>query len=138
MQGEIFYNAQSVSGDFDSDAAGTDKAGATLLMLLVKAGSLSSLVTVDAETNTLTMTARWQVSNDASTWVDVVVPNNPANVALATGTGGADAAVSRAIAAPEAVYGWRYARLVVQNGVATGATADTYAIGYCYDRADVV
>jgi hypothetical protein len=36
--------------------------------------------------------------------------------------------------APASVYAWSFARLVVVNGVATGATADTYSIQYKYVR----
>jgi hypothetical protein len=94
---------------------------------------LGALVTVDAETNTLTFTAKWQVSNDGTTWVDVANGSqNAAGVALATGTAGADAPVSRMISAPDGVFGWRKARLALVTGVATGAAADTYSIGYCY------
>lgn len=126
------YNTQAVAGDFDSDAAGTVAGGASVLMSKVRHGTLSMLVTVDAETENLTITPLWQVSNDNSTWVTLKPQNNAAPVILATGTSGADAAVTAAIEAPQGVYGWRYARGAVQNGVATGASADTYAIGYCY------
>lgn len=126
------YNVSAASGNFDSDAAGTVNAGSTVDVMRVARNTLSALVTVDCETNTMTMTAKWQVSSDNSTWVDIVGNNNAANVTLATGTGSADASVTKAIAAPDAVYGWRYARLAIANGVATGASTDTYAIGYCY------
>lgn len=95
-------------------------------------GSLSALVTVDAETDTLTITGRWQVSNDKSTYVDIVPSNNAANVIIATGTAGADAAVTKAICAPDQIFGYKYCRYVLTNGVATGAATDTYSIGYSY------
>src|SRR5690606_32570380 len=111
--------------------------GETLIMNGVARGTLSALVTVDAEEENITLTAKWQVSNDGATWVDAVVPQNPANVVLATGTAGADAAVTRAIQAPDVVYGWRYARAAIVNGAEAGTTSDTYSIGYCYELADV-
>jgi hypothetical protein len=126
------YNLSVVTGDFDGDAAGTVAAGGSIDTGRVAKGTLSALVTVDAETNTLTMTGKWQASYDGTTWVDVVAPNNAANVALATGTAGADAAVTKAIAAPDAVFGWMFARFVIVSGVATGAATDTYSISYCY------
>jgi hypothetical protein len=126
------YNVQAVSGDFDGDTAGTVNAGNAVDVLRVARGTLSARVSVDCETNTMTMTAKWQVSSDNSTWIDMAVANNAANVTLATGTGSADATVTKALAAPDAVYGWRYARLAIVNGVATGAATDTYAIGYCF------
>lgn len=101
-----------------------------------KVRALSALVTVDAETASLTMAAKWQVSNDGTTWVDVANGSqNAAAVVLATGTGGADPSVTKAIPAPDAIYGWRKARLALTTAGATGAATDTYAIGYCY-RAD--
>lgn len=137
MQADSPINgAQLTSGNFDGQAAGTVAAGSAVFIGKIMHGSLSALVNVDAETNTLTMTAKWQVSNDNSTWVDIVAPNNAANVALATGTGSADAAVTKAISAPDAAYGWQYARLAIVSGVATGAATDTYSMSYCYRRYD--
>lgn len=130
------YSVNSTSGNANGSVAGTVVGGTALVMgdnARMKVKNLSALVTVLAETNTLTWSAKWQVSNDNSTWVDVTNgPQNAAAVAIATGTAGADAAVSRTIGAPEAVYGWRYARIAVFNGVATGASADTYALSYSY------
>jgi hypothetical protein len=126
------FNKKVVTGNWNTDAAGTDKNGARVSMGQVLLGTLTAYVTVDAETNTLTISGRWQVSNDDSTYVDIVESNNPANVVLATGTAGADAAVTKAICAPDQVYGYRYARYVCTSGVAVGATADTYSIGYSY------
>lgn len=132
------WNARRVTtaastGDFDSDAAGTVNAGATLTMNQIEGGSLCAEVTVDAETSTLTLSALWQVSVDGSTWMTVANgPQNAASVALATGTAGADAAVTRVIPAPDAVYSFKHARCAVTNGVQTGTTSDTYSIKYHY------
>lgn len=126
------YNVSAVTGNADTLVAGSVITGNTVDTSRLAKGTLSALVTVDCETNTLTMTAKWQVSKDASTWVDVALTNNAANVTLATGTAGADADVVRAIVAPEAVFGWNYARLVIVTGVVTGNAVDTYSIGYCY------
>lgn len=130
------YNFGAVSGNFNGSTDGTVKAGTQLDTGRVLPGSLSAIVSVDCETNTMTMTAKWQVSKDGTTWVDMALANNAANVTLATGTGSADATVTKAIVAPDAVFGWEYARLVIVNGVATGATTDTYSIGYCYRDLD--
>lgn len=134
----IVYNAQATGTlNINGAVADTITGGPTLLMSKVTGGTLSALVTVDAETSTLTMAAVWQVSNDATTWVNALVENAAAEVVLATGTAGADAAVTRVITAPNTVYGWRYARLSIRNGVATGTTNDTYSIGYCYENDDL-
>lgn len=131
------YNQSAVTGNLNTLVAGTTTGGATVDMTRVARNTLGALVTVLAETNTLTITAKWQVSNDGSTWVDVALPNNAANVALATGTAGADVAVTRLIVAPDAVYGCRYCRIAIVNGVATGATVDTYTLSYNYMPAQI-
>lgn len=130
------YNAHASSGTLDTLVAGTTTGGTAVAIgdnTRQKVRALSALVTVDAETNTITISAKWQVSNDNSTWVDVANGSqNAAAVVLATGTGGADAAVTRVIPAPDSVYGWRYARVAVVNGVVTGNAVDTYAMSYSY------
>lgn len=129
------YAAHSSSGNFNGLTA-TAVNGTAVDMgdnARQKVRNLSALVTVDCETSTMTMTGFWEVSNDGSTWVTVTNgPQNAAGVVLATGTGGADASVSRAYQAPDAVYGWRKARFSIINAVAAGNTVDTYAISYCY------
>lgn len=130
------YNAHSSSGNINGQAAGSVVGGAAVDLgdnSYQKVRNLSALVTVEAETASLTFTAKWQVSNDGSTWVDVANGSqNAAGVALATGTAGDDPVVSRSIPAPDSIYGWRKARIALVTGGATGATADTYALGYCY------
>lgn len=130
------YNAHSSSGTADTLVTGSVIAGTAVEIgdnTRQKVRSLSALVTVDAETTSFTFAAKWQVSNDGSTWVDVANGSqNAAAVVLATGTAGADAAVSKAIPAPEAIYGWRKARIALVTGGATGAAVDTYALGYSY------
>lgn len=130
---KIVYNAQATGSlNIDTAVAGTNTGGPTFVTANCVQGSLSALVTVDAETNTITMGVVWQVSNDNSTWVECTPTNNAAMVVLATGTAGADASVTRVIPANDAVYGWRYCRAAIKNGVATGTTNDTYSIGYNY------
>jgi hypothetical protein len=130
----IYYNANAATGTFDGLTA-TDVAGNAVQVTdgtrLLLAG-LSALVTLDVETNTMTVVGRWQVSSNNSTWVDCDTPNNAAEVTIGTGTAGADAAITKAISAPEGVYGVMFARYVITNGVAAGNTVDTYSIGYNY------
>lgn len=133
------YNALASSGNANTLASGSVIAGTAVDMgdnARQKVAGLSALVAVLAETNTLTFAAKWQVSNDGSTWVDVTNgPQNAASVVLATGTAGADSTVTKAIEAPPSVYGWRKARLSLVTGGTTGNSADTYAIGYCFRTA---
>jgi hypothetical protein len=133
---QLFYNAHVASGTFNGLTAGQQANGNAVFIgpsSARKASHLSAIVTVDAETEDITLTAKWQVSNDKSTWLDVANGSqNAAGVALATGTDGADAAVTKAIPAPDCVYGYKFARLSVVTGVKTGTSSDTYEIGYSY------
>ncbi len=134
----LLYNAlvPAAALNLDTLVSGTITGGAALLMgdnARQKVRNLSALVVADCETNTMTMTGVWQVSNDNSTWVTVTNgPQNAAGVLFATGTAGADATVTKCFQAPDAVYGWRWSRFAIQNLVTTGAATDTYLIGYNY------
>lgn len=98
-----------------------------------KVCDLSALVTVDAETNTITAAVRWQGSNDASTWYNLATsPQNAAPVALATGTAGADATVVRSVEAPPGAYSYNFARVTLEIGTATGTDNDTWELSYSY------
>lgn len=130
------YNTHASSGTFNTLAAGTTTGGTAVLMgdnARQKVRNLSALVVVEAETDTLTITGKWQVSNDNSTWVDVAHgTQNAAGVTLALATGGDDAVITRCFPAPDAVYGWRYCRFAVVNGAVEGEAVDTWAISYQY------
>lgn len=117
---------------------GTITGGPTIDLRLVK-GGLSALVALDAETNTITLEAFWQVSPDGTNWYDVAPYNNAAFVVWATGTAGADATVTKVLPAPDCVYdGVRCARVVVRNLVADGLIADTYRVGYNFQKDDLI
>ena len=126
------WKVSGVSGNINTAVAGTVTAGNAVFMGNVarKVANLQAVVNVTAATATLTWTGKWQVSNDNSTWVDCKGPNNAAAVAIATGTSAATGDVS--YDAPLAVYGARYARFALVNGVATGGATDLYAIAYSY------
>lgn len=130
------YNAHVKTGNANTLVAGSVIAGNPVDMgdnTRQKVRNLSALVTVDCETDTLTMAGRWEVSNDGTTWVTVTNgTQNAAGVVFATGTGGADADVVRCFPASEAVYAWRKARFSIVTAAVTGNTVDTYSIGYQY------
>lgn len=131
------FNSSVASGNANGVTAGSAINGNTLFLGgdTNKVKNLSALLDCDIETNTITYTAKWQVSNDASTWYDLA--NNTANAAatvIGTGTAGADAQVQKVIPAPDCIYGYRFCRMAIVIGVATGASADTYSIGYSYDQ----
>lgn len=135
----VRYNAHLASGNANGVTAGGQVDGTRLHVgtQSQRVAHLSALCVVDAETNTLTMAAKWQGSNDGSTWVDVANGSqNAAGVVLATGTAGADASVTKAVPAPDSIYGFQFARCSIVIGVTTGASADTYSIGYCYRQHD--
>lgn len=99
-------------------------------------GSLSANLVLNVTTNTLTLTGKWQVSANGSTWIDAKNSNNAANVVLATGTGSL-VTTNICVSAVDAVYGWLYARFVLTSGVASGGGAgvDDVAISYSYRTA---
>jgi hypothetical protein len=96
----------------------------------IKDGSLVAVALASATTNTLTISGIWQVSDDNSTWINVVPQNNAARVAQVTGTG---VAVTSTVAyeAPTAITSFKYVRFALASGVgvADGA-ADGGTIGY--------
>jgi hypothetical protein len=131
------FNSSLTSGNADTLVAGSSINGASLFLGVdaEKVKNLSATLNLDIETTSLTLAAKWQVSNDASTWYDLAHGSqNAAAVVLGTGTGGADAAITKAIPAPSAVYGYRFARIALVTAGATGAATDTYAIGYSYNQ----
>ena len=86
----------------------------------VAPGTLSAKCTIAITTNTITISGKWQVSSDGSTWVNCATsPQNAAAVVLATGTG-ALVTTTVSVPAPDAVYGHLYARCVLTSGVAGG------------------
>src|SRR5262245_47968301 len=121
----LVNNAQSTALTVNGVLAGASAAGPTLLMSRVAKGTLSAKFVALAETNTITLAAIWEVSDDASTWVRASGLTNTAPTVLGTGTAGADTAVTRQVDPPAAVYGKRYARASCLVGVTTGTSSDT-------------
>jgi hypothetical protein len=119
-------------------AKDTITGGPSLDMSLVKRGSLSALVTVKAETDTIAIESFWEISNvgGAGPWYEVVTRDNFVPVVEASGTAAADAAVSVVLGAPGCVYSALYARASVRNRFIAGTVNDTYAIGYNFAQED--
>lgn len=124
-----YRSLAALSGDFDSDAAGTTAEGTALSMRTVEPHTLSAYFNLTANTNTLTIAGYWEVSDDNSTFYEVAPLNNAAKVVMTTGTG-SDVDYDKVIECPPGCYGWKYVRAAVVSGVATGAADDTYAITY--------
>lgn len=125
------YNQSGVSGNANTLVSGSIIAGNPIFMGqdFKKVAALTALVSFTAATATLTVTGKWQGSNDGSTWVDMAPSNNAANVVYATGT---SAIVTKSLDAPLSAYGWKYVRFVFLTGVTTGGTGDLYSIAYNY------
>lgn len=128
----IRNNVNTASGNLNTLTSGSVVGGPAVFMGngFKKIANLSATLGLTAATATLTMAAKWQVSNDNSTWIDVAnEPQNPAAVVITTGTA---TIVTKAMPAPDAIYGWQYARIAIVTGGTTGAAGDLYTIGYNY------
>lgn len=123
-----YFKGAAATGNLDTIAAGVSVGGTAYPTNEIAVDTLSCLYTVDAETDTLPIACHWQVSHDNSTWYDIKPSNGAAYVVQATGTAGADAAVTVALEAPTGVLGWEYVRPAVKVGVTTGAAVDTYSM----------
>jgi len=129
-----FFKGAAATGTLDTIVAGASVGGTSYPTNEIALNTLSCLYTVLAETNTITISAHWQVSHDASTWYDVKPSNGAAYVAQATGTAGADNPVSIVLEAPKGVLGWEYVRPAVKVGVTTGTANDTYSMQVCFRK----
>ena len=105
---------------------------------VIEVGSLTAYVDATAKTNTMTLSGKWQVSHDSTTWYDVEllaasgIASSDTPRILATGTGSA-VEYKGVLPAPRAAYGWRYARVCIVVGVADSADAsDAWAYNYNY------
>lgn len=98
-------------------------------------GTLWAKVYAKATTSTLTLTGKWQVSQDGINWIDCAPQNNAAFVALVTGTGSA-VITTKAVDGPSAPHGAKYARFAVVSGVGVGGGlgVDECSITYGYSN----
>lgn len=128
------FNTAVSSGNLNGQTAGSTVAGTTSIETgdnaRQKIKALSANVTATANTATLTVAVKWQISSDRVSWTDA--SNGPQNAASVPFTTGTSAAKSMLFSAPDAVYSARYCRAALVTGGATGAAADTFSIGYSY------
>lgn len=130
------FNAKLKSGAFATTstgiagASGTVVTGSSVPMIDVQQDTLTALVTLTVETNTVTLVPSWQVSNDGSTWYDVQ------GSAGSTRTGTGSTATYSEVLKLGTVC-WRYARVKVTVGVTTAVnTKEFYAVSYTYKSPD--
>lgn len=106
-----------------TSANGVARNGATLVLNNTQPGFLVADCSVTIVTGSVVFTGKWQGSIDNSTFVDVVEPENPANVTItATGT--------KAITAPRGLWGFEYGRFVATLSGASTAGGDLTAVTY--------
>ncbi len=135
---KLMTGVLAVSGDLNAVAVGTSKPGPTLPLIDVTEGTLSVAATTLAETDTISLSVVWEVSNNGKDWSVAREWNSAGYVSVGTGTAAADSAVTNVITAPGAVYGWRYCRASVLVGGVNGAANDTYTLAYHYVRKDLL
>lgn len=91
LNGRIKQNQSATGVKAFTGAAPQQANGATLAMagLNIEPNTLSASVYAKATVSTLTLTGKWQGSYNGIQWFDLKVSNDPADVALVTGTGSA-------------------------------------------------
>lgn len=136
------YNTSVTSGSFTGQTIGGLQYGNTLHLgdPIASVQALSARCNVTANTSNLTISAKWQGSNDNTSWDDVYDNQYDVGVALlATGTGSAVNSV-KGIGAPQVMYGYKYARVAfivgASTGSVTGTTNDSFSVGYTYRQLD--
>lgn len=117
------------TGSCSGAAVGTTYASNSVQTYQIVPGTLSAYFKTVIGTSTLTFTASWQVSNDNTTFYDVKSHNNVANVAVS-------ASSTLILNAPDAAFGWKYARVQVTTGATAAATGtgDNYDVRFSYLR----
>jgi hypothetical protein len=98
-------------------------------MQKVQPGTLMARCLATIATGSLTMTPSWQVSDDNSTWENVKVANNAANVALT-------ATATVHLEGPMCLSSKRYCRAVFTGAGATATTGDFTNFSYSYQLPD--
>jgi hypothetical protein len=87
----------------------------------IQPGSLIAKVAVTIVTGSVVATFKWQVSDDNSTFYDLKLPNNAAEVTIT-------ATATKAIPAPDGVCSWTYVRPVITLSGASTAAGDLTAV----------
>lgn len=125
----VFNKSQSLahaaSGTFSGTAAAGTKNGTAVPVNDVEDGTLSAYLAVAILTSSFTITPKWMVSKDNSTFYALEDQNNTAVTAIS-------ATETTVLEAPKAVGGWPYCRLTLVAGGTTGTTGDTYDVRYSY------
>lgn len=96
--------------------------------------SLAAVVETGITTTSLTVTSKWQVSNDGTNWVDFLGLNCAANVQVAAAGSGSLVTTQYVQGFPGVNPGFPYIRLAVKTGGATGGTGDNVTVAYNFRK----
>jgi hypothetical protein len=110
----------------DTSPNGTARLGTSITLATVAAGSLSIAAVVTIVTGSVVATFRPQVSLDNSTWYDLKLSHNAANVTV-TASG------SVALQLGD-ITGWKFFRCVATLSGAGTAGGDTTKVDYVYRK----
>ena len=110
----------------DTSLNGVARLGNSISLATVAAGSLSVAAQATIVTGSVVATFKPQVSLDNSTWFDVKLSNNAANVTLA-----ASGALALQLAD---LSGWKFFRVVATLSGAATAAGDLTQVDYVYRK----
>jgi phenylpropionate dioxygenase-like ring-hydroxylating dioxygenase large terminal subunit len=96
----------------------------------IEFNSLAALVETNITTSTMTVTTKWQVSNDGTSWIDLFEKTSQSNTnRSAAGTG--SLVTTQYVQSMDGINpSFPYMRIAVQVGVATGAAGDNVTVSY--------
>lgn len=114
-----------------TSANGTAREGTSLVLDFSAPAGLVVLAHSEITTSSVIATFVLQVSVDGTTWYDLKLPNNAANVATAAGTG-SNVETNIALSVPPGVYGARLFRCKATLSGAATAAADKTSVTYMY------
>ena len=130
LKGQKATAATAITG-----AAPQSLSGSALAVNGIDRGSMICAdIVMNVRTSNLTMTPKWQGSDDGSTYYDIKLANNPAAVATAAGTGSDVATTISLGMACRPPFKWVRA-VVTTGGSATGTANDTASVSYRFVRA---
>ena len=121
--------ATAVTAVAAASTVGTAASNVVQCQLIAPGTILACNVSMVVKTTNLTLTPKWQGSNDGVTFVDLYALNSAANVATAAGTGSNVTTARTLILNGQPPF--KVVRVVFLTAGATAhATDDTYALNY--------
>lgn len=123
-------NRQALSETGLSGASGSTFTANSILPGRSVPGTLTARAAISITATSTTVSPKWQVSNDATTWVDVKPANGAAIV-------GATASTTLWLQGPPALQANKYARLALVTSGSSNTTSSSlkWAVSYNYEEA---